>query len=224
MPGGGIIESLADVAYKVIADRIITLEIRPNEPVNESQLSKEMQMGRTPIREALRRLEGEYLVVTRPRKGSFAAPVDLTDLSEVSQIRQILEPVAAGMAAENLRPGQDEELRRYLVLLESLDSRSVDQNELMRFDLAVHRLIYGLAGSRHLEDTLLRYAHLSTRIWTLVLERRPLVTEHVLELGAIIDSILAKDAERARLLMGEHVRNFNNYVTGIVSGATPPRP
>jgi DNA-binding GntR family transcriptional regulator len=172
-----------------------------------------MQMGRTPIREALRRLEGEDLVVTQSRKGSFAAPINLTDLSEVSQIRQILEPVAAGMAAENLRPPQGDELRRYLDLLDSLNAGSVDQYELMRFDLAVHQVIYELCGNRHLMDTLLRYAHHSTRIWSMVLERRPLVIEHIKELGPIMESILSKDAQAARALMDVHVRSFNNSVT-----------
>lgn len=172
-------------------------------------------MGRTPIREALRRLEGEHLVVTQPRKGSFAAPVDFTDLLEVSQIRQALEPIAAEMAAGNLRPSQVEELRQYLTLLDSLDERTVDQNELMRVDLSVHRLIYRIAGARHLEDVLLKYSQLSTRIWSAVLERRPLITGHVTELVPIINAILAKDAGTARFLMDAHVRNFTKYVSSL---------
>jgi DNA-binding GntR family transcriptional regulator len=58
---GSADESLEDVAYRVIADRVITLGIRPNASINETQLSKEMQMGRTPIRAALRRLENDMV-------------------------------------------------------------------------------------------------------------------------------------------------------------------
>jgi DNA-binding GntR family transcriptional regulator len=96
-------ESLVDIAYRVISDRIVMLDIRPTESINESQLSTERQMGRTPIREALRRLENDRLVVTQPHKGSFAAPIDITDLSEIAQVLQLLGPVAAGLASKNLR-------------------------------------------------------------------------------------------------------------------------
>ncbi|BCT77660.1 GntR family transcriptional regulator [Sinomonas cyclohexanicum] len=209
-------ESLADLAYRVIADRLIMLDIRPNESINESQLSKEMQMGRTPIREALHRLEHERLVVTQPRKGSFAAPIDLTDLSEVGQVRQILEPVGARLAAESLREAQRPEVERYLGLVESIDEAKVDQGDLMRLDLAIHNVIYALTGNGHLEDTLRQYGHLSTRIWLLVLERRPLVVGHIRELAPILRAILAKDPERAGSLMDAHVRNFGRYIASVV--------
>ena len=209
-------ESLADLAYRVIADRLIMLDIRPNESINESQLSKEMQMGRTPIREALHRLEHERLVVTQPRKGSFAAPIDLTDLSEVGQVRQILEPVGARLAAESLREAQRPEVERYLGLVESIDEEKVDQGDLMRLDLAVHNVIYVLTGNGHLEDTLRQYGHLSTRIWLQVLERRPLVVGHIRELAPILRAILAKDPERAGSLMDAHVRNFGRYIASVV--------
>ncbi|MFJ4169896.1 GntR family transcriptional regulator [Paenarthrobacter sp. NPDC089714] len=203
---------MADLAYRVIADRIITLDIRPNEAINESQLSKEMQMGRTPIREALSKLESERLVVTQPRKGSFAAPINLTDLFEVAQIRQALEPLAAGLAAGNIRPDGANKLQELLPLLDSLDSRTVDQNELMRLNLAVHHLIYEIAGNVHLADTLVRYAHLSTRIWSQILERRPPVVEQTRELAGIARAIIAKDSALSQSLMDDHVHHFNEFV------------
>ena len=206
-----------DIAYRVISDRIVMLDIRPNESINESQLSKEMQMGRTPIREALRRLENDRLVVTQPRKGSFAAPIDITDLSEIAQVLQLLEPVAAGLAAKNLRSeAQRAEIEKHRGLLAGIESRFLDQNDLMRLDLAAHRTIHTLAGNKHLEHILLQYANLSTRVWLAVLERRPLVVEHITELADVLTAILAKDEDRATALMDEHVRSFSRYVASVV--------
>jgi DNA-binding GntR family transcriptional regulator len=192
------------------------LDIRPNDSINESQLSKEIQMGRTPIREALRRLENERLVVTQPRKGSFAAPIEITDLSEIGQVRQILEPTAARMAAQNIRPAQRDGLEQHLAFIDGVESRSVDQNDLIRRDLAVHRAIYSLAGNSHLEHILLQYANLSTRIWAVVLERRPLVIEHITELSGIIRAVLDQDPENAEALMDAHLRSFGQYLASIV--------
>ncbi|MFC9333482.1 GntR family transcriptional regulator [Arthrobacter sp. NPDC057009] len=198
-----------------MADRIITLDIRPNEAINESQLSKDMQMGRTPIREALGKLENDRLVVTKMRKGAFAAPVDASDFRQVSLIRHALEPVAAGLAAEHYHPGHAETLDQHLELLRSLRTRSLEQSELMRLHLAVHKLIYGLSMNRHLEDTLTRYAHLSIRLWSLLLERQPPVVERTLELAEILERIEANDSEQSRSLMDQHVRAFDNYLAGL---------
>ncbi|WP_413248744.1 GntR family transcriptional regulator [Sinomonas flava] len=200
----------------MIADRLIMLDIRPNESINESQLSKEMQMGRTPIREALHRLEHERLIVTQPRKGSFAAPIDITELSEVSQILQILEPVAAKLAAENLRDADRPEIERYLGLVESIGSREVDQNDLLRLDLAVHSAIFALVRNGHLEEILLRYGKLATRIWLAVLERRPLVVERITELAPILRAILARKPDEAASLMAAHVRDFSRHIANVV--------
>lgn len=172
-------------------------------------------MGRTPIREALGKLENDRLVVTQARKGAFAAPVDPGDFRQVSLIRHALEPVAAGLAAENYHPGHAGTLNQHLELLQSVKNRSLEQSELMRLNLAVHKYIYGLSMNRHLEDTLSRYAHLSVRIWSLLLERQPPVVERTLELAAILERIGANDNEQSRRLMDQHVRAFDDYLAGL---------
>ena len=185
------------------------MEIRPNEAINESRLSKDMQMGRTPIREALAKLENDRLVVTHARKGAFAAPVDPVDFRQISLIRQALEPVAAGLAAENFGPQHADDLRQYLKLLRSLADRPLEQSELMRLHLAVHKCIYGLSMNSHLEDTLLRYAHLSVRIWSLLLERQPPAVEQTLELAAVLERIDVPQRHVELAVVGgvEHVRH-----------------
>jgi DNA-binding GntR family transcriptional regulator len=205
-------ESLSDVAYRVIADRLIMLGIRPSESINETQLSKEMQMGRTPIREALRRLEGDHLIVSHARKGAYAAPIDLADLEEIAQLKQALEPLAAGMAARLADANARKTFEKYLDIISSLNPRTVEQSDLMRLDLAIHQLIYRSAGNRHLEETLIRYVNLWTRILGLLLERRPLILEQLQELGAVVAAILDKDDAKAAARMRGHLNSLNQYL------------
>ena len=101
--------SLADKAYVAIRDRLIMLDIRPGEPIDDSELARELGVGRTPVREALKRLEGDRLVVSFSRRGTFATGMDIADLAHISDIRAQLEPLAARRAAERAsRPARAE--------------------------------------------------------------------------------------------------------------------
>src|SRR5919202_5675571 len=96
---GGTPPSLAERAYEAIRDRLILLDIRPGEPLNDDALAQELGTGRTPVREALKKRENDRLVVAYPRRGTFATPVDITDLAYIQEIRRQLEPVVAARAA-----------------------------------------------------------------------------------------------------------------------------
>jgi hypothetical protein len=88
--------SMADRAYAVIMDRLIMLDIRPNDPIDDGALAQELGIGRTPVREALKRLETDRLVVAYARRGTFATGVDIADLAGISEIRAQLEPWPPG--------------------------------------------------------------------------------------------------------------------------------
>ena len=104
-------KSLADVAYASIRDRLLMLDIKPGDLLNDEVLSKDLGVGRTPVREALKRLELDRLVVTYPRRGTFATRVEVTDLAFISEIRAQLEPLAASRAARVASPATRERLR-----------------------------------------------------------------------------------------------------------------
>ncbi|MBA4102924.1 MAG: GntR family transcriptional regulator, partial [Arthrobacter sp.] len=76
--------SQAEAAYRQLRDKLIMLEIRPGEPINEGQVAAELGLGRTPVREAIKRLEVDHLVISYPRRGTFATNVDFTELADVS--------------------------------------------------------------------------------------------------------------------------------------------
>lgn len=82
--------SLAELAYRAIQDRLVRLDIRPGAPINEEELCLRLGMGRTPVREALKRLEHERLVVAYPRRGTFATEINVTDLRHISEVRELL--------------------------------------------------------------------------------------------------------------------------------------
>src|SRR5262252_3544320 len=198
--------SLADKAYVAIRDRLIMLDIRPGEPIDDSELARELGVGRTPVREALKRLEGDRLVVSFPRRGTFATGMDIADLAHISDIRAQLEPLAARRAAEHAsRPSRTEEL----------DVIQADGPDLMRWDLTVHRAIYRAAGNPHLEDVLIRYGNLATRIFCLFLDRLPNVDEHVGEHAALLRAIAEGDADRADGLAREHVLGFERAIRAV---------
>src|SRR3954463_8280540 len=111
-PAGGAPfgELLADRAYTALRDQIVTLAIPPGAPINEDALGRSLQMGRTPVREAIKRLALENLVTVFPRRGTFASEINITDLAHVSDVRVQLEGHAAHRAAQRATAAQRVEL------------------------------------------------------------------------------------------------------------------
>lgn len=208
--------SFADRAYLAIRDKLIMLDIRPNDAIVESELAAELQFGRTPVREALKRLEADRLVVSYPRRGTFATGVDVADLRHISQIRVNLEPVASRTAAEAASPVTRERLLKLADDTDALDVAGIDRNELMRWDLLVHRAIYRAAGNPHLEDVLVRYDNLATRIFCLFLDRLPTVAKHVGEHTELLRTIAGGDGDAAAEIALQHVIGFEESVRAIV--------
>src|ERR687886_63204 len=91
-----------------------------------------LAVGRTPVREALKRLEGDRLVVSFPRRGTFATGMDITDLAHISEIRVQLEPLAARRAAERAPREVRAELDELATQIKDLSVTTADRNELMR--------------------------------------------------------------------------------------------
>jgi DNA-binding GntR family transcriptional regulator len=208
--------SLAERAYVAIRDQLIMLDIRPGEPIDDDELARALSVGRTPVREALKRLEVDRLVVSFPRRGTFATGMDISDLAHISEIRAQLEPLAARRAAERATRTERAELSDLAVSIQEMDVAQVDRTELMRCDLAVHRAIYRVAGNPHLEDVLIRYDNLATRIFCLFLDRLPNVDEHVGEHVELLRSIAEGAAERADALAREHVTGFETAIRAVI--------
>ncbi|MFI9803748.1 GntR family transcriptional regulator [Streptomyces sp. NPDC052301] len=206
-------ETLADQAYRSISDRLVTLRIRPGEPINDERIAAELGFGRTPVREALKRLEHERLIVSYPRRGTFATEVHIADLGHISEVRQQLEPLAAALAAE--RAGEDDRavLSR---LLDRLSDTSEGGTDLIRLDMTVHRAIYAATRNPYLEDTLIRYDNLATRIWCLFLDRLPGLAGHVHEHGPLLRAVVDRDVEKARALAASHVEGFAAAIRGVI--------
>jgi DNA-binding GntR family transcriptional regulator len=208
--------SLADRAYVAIRDQLIMLDIRPNEPIDDDELARDLGVGRTPVREALKRLEGDRLVVSFPRRGTFATGVDITDLAHISEIRVQLEPLAARRAAERSVRAVRDELGALAGTIEALDVAALDRTELMRWDLTVHRAFYRAAGNPHLEDALVRYDNLATRIFCLFLDRLSTVDAHVAEHVDLLRAIAAGEADRAEQLARDHVTGFETAIRAVI--------
>ncbi len=208
--------SLADQAYEGIRDRLVMLDIRPGDPLNDDALAQELGTGRTPVREALKRLEGDRLVIAYPRRGTFATAVDITDLAHISDIRAQLEPLAASRAAENASAATRARLADIAEDVAGLEARVRDRRELLRRDVQVHREIYRAAGNPYLEDILVRQDNLATRIWCLFIDRIPAIAGHVGEHVALLEAIVEGDAEKAGRLALEHVVGFERAVRAVL--------
>src|ERR1700742_1306821 len=141
---------LADRAYTELRDRLVTLRIAPGEPIDVDLLGGELGIGRTPVREAIKRLALEKLVTVYPRRGTFASEINITDLAYVSDVRVQLEGLAAERAAQHATPAQRAEAEQLIAELQR-SRGSDDTAALMELDTRVHRFLYRAAGNPFLE-------------------------------------------------------------------------
>jgi DNA-binding GntR family transcriptional regulator len=209
-------ESLADRAYREIRDMLVMLDIAPGSPINEDQLGTSLGIGRTPVREALKRLSTERLVMAYPRRGTFATDVNITDLAHISEVRTHLEPIAARNAAARATPAERAVLQSLRDELEQPVAQPRSARDLMHIDLRIHRSLYAAVHNPYLEDTLVRYDNLANRIWCLFIDRLPDLAAHIEEHSPLLEAVIAGEAERAAELAGRHVIHFEAEIRALI--------
>lgn len=207
--------SLSDRAYREIRDRIINLELEPGSPLAEDELMAALALGRTPVREAIKRLELESLVTIFPRRGTFVSEIQMTDLAAISEIRKEIEGYAALLAASRFDAASDgQELGDLLARLARLSGDDVEA--MMNLDADVHRFIYRVAGNRYLEETLTRYFNLSFRIWRLSMRTKPGIAFSVAEHSRLLAAIGERDSGAAREVARQHVSDFEQEMRAVL--------
>ena len=206
---------LADRAYVAIRDRILTLQLPPGMPIDEDALIRELGVGRTPIREAIKRLALEDLVTIYPRRGTFVSDINITDLAQISDLRIQLEGHAAFRAAQRITAADKEEADRLIAALEDV-AASAEREPFMQIDASIHRFVHRCSRNSYLAATAERYLNLSLRIWHVVLDRLPHLDESVLEHRELLQAIRDGDADRARQLAADHVATFEREIREVL--------
>jgi DNA-binding GntR family transcriptional regulator len=157
-------------AYRTLLEDIVTLRLGPGDVLADDALRRRLGLGRTPIREALQRLASQRLVVIIPRKGVVVSDINITDLSEIYEVRAPLEGVAARLAAE--RNGGRELPAAVSADLDEI-ARASDFLELIALDYRLHRAVHVLACNSYLLSTLDWYLALADRLVLAVSRRLP---------------------------------------------------
>ena len=207
---------MADRAYAEMRDRIVTLRIPPGSPIDEDALGKELEMGRTPVREAIKRLSLENLVTVFPRRGTFASEINITDLAHIADVRVQLERHAAYRAAERIGAAQHERARG--AARRARPQRPMaDARDLVGLDTRVHRFVYQCADNPYLEETLGPLpqplaAHLAPG------HRPPAATfrRGCTSTATLLTAIRDGEADRARTIAGDHVITFEREIRSVL--------
>ncbi len=162
--GGQGEQSLTDKAYKAIEELIVTLQLAPGSLLSESVLAKQLDIGRTPIREALQRLAREGLVVILPRRGILVSDINVRTHLDLLEVRREIERLMARSAAARC---STDERQAFADIARGME-RSAKHNEdiaFMRLDNELNQLIAAGARNEFARKTMGLMAGLSRRFW-----------------------------------------------------------
>jgi len=203
---------LRDVVFETLRDAIITQVLKPGERLMEIQLADEMGVSRTPVREAIRKLELEGLVVMVPRKGAYVAGVSMKDIHEVYEVRSALEMLAVTLAAERITEEELDALERQ-VLRESEEEDkqdSSDLNNIVYIDSSFHDIIYQAAHNQRLVQFVNILQEQLQRFRAASLSRPGRSKTALEEHKQIVEALSERNGELAAKLAREHIENAEN--------------
>ncbi len=203
--------ALRSEVYDAIRRAVVTNVLKPGERVNEAEIARQMQISRAPIREALRQLEQEGLLVSRPRRGTFVVSLSRTDVEEVYTLRADLECRAIRRAMEHLTPAL---CRTLEALIEEMEAagRASDVTRLLEADIAFHRAIVDAAGWHRLRriweglhpQTLTTYTLTTLTDWPL--------SCHADRHRPIVQALLGGDSSAAARAIQDHILEVSEQV------------
>ncbi len=200
-------------AYELIREKITTLELEPGSSIDESKLAQELDIGLTPVREALKLLLHEHLVEAPPR-GLYVTDIKVEELKKISNIRLLLEPYTA---REAVKHATDDDL----VILEALCREQAEvpkdePRELFEVDHKFHHALARAADNKYLAQILEQFYGLSQRLWFMALPHLGFLPDAVETHLEMVEAIKTGNGDRAAEIMREHIQDFYDKVFKIL--------
>ncbi len=199
-------QPLRDVIFETLRKAIVTGEIKPGERLMEVSLANQMGVSRTPVREAIRRLEAEGLVTMTPRKGTHVSQLSVKDIMDVLEVRVVLDKLATDLAAKRIQPSQIKALetvhKQYIACLEKDNIEGA-----IRKDVEFHDIIYAASGNPRLVAVA---GSLREHIYRfrVIYMKDSIIAENVLhEHEQILEALRNAKNDEASNLAEEHIRN-----------------
>ena len=207
---------LRDVVFNTLRKAILKGDLKPGERLMEIALAEKLGVSRTPIREAIRKLELEGLVVMAPRKGAKVASITERDLNDVLEVRKGMEELAIRLACERITPEQLDELDKVeKKFLNLIDSENL--TELAEVDVEFHDVIYAATNNKRLIQLL---NNLREQMYRYRLEyvkdaraHSILISEH----NDIIDKLSKKDEENTKIVIRQHITNQEKGIIRLLN-------
>ena len=210
--------SLADRAYVRLREEIITAALAPGTLLREEELTGRLQLGRTPVREAIQRLRREGYVTILPRRGTLVSEISITDLAAIYEVRTRVESWGARLAAERAGAADRREAEELIGELEAVAAD--DYEALLRTDRRIHRFAYRCAKNPFLAETLDHYHNLSLRILHVAMRRYPALTPRlddvVHDQRALLEAIIRGEGDAAERVAAAHISTFERAIRGVI--------
>jgi len=201
-------KTLSSVAYDRILDWIQNYLYKPGDPLVESELSKKLKISRTPVREALQRLEREHIVEIRKGMGTFVAQVTLDEIRHIFELREVVEGMMCRLACrKNIDSSELVKINDSFARAKGQKDREKRLNRLQDLGQRLHGFVIDVCDNhrmvairRSISHQVHYHQYVSRTIPIFIEESAP---EH----EAILDALLSKDPERAESAMRDHLRN-----------------
>lgn len=206
---------LRELVFESIREAIIGGQLPPGERLMEIQLAEEMGVSRTPVREAIRKLELEGLVVMIPRKGAYVSGLSMKDISDVFEIRSALEGLAAELASERATEEELENMERHLVrIAEGIEKGDI--TSVVEVDTDFHGMLYTASRNQWLGQIINNLREQIQRFRQTSLSYPGRMRVALEEHRRIVEAISSRDPELARKLAAEHIENAENSLMDAI--------
>jgi DNA-binding GntR family transcriptional regulator len=202
--------SLAEHVRRQLRADIFNMVLKPGQPLIENDIARRFEISRTPVREAIKGLEAEGLVVSYPGRGSQVSEISMKDQLEALELRELVEPYVARKAAANCPEETREQICSMLDSLAINPEQPQDLTERIEFDLKLHDLILRAAGNETIRSIILDMHYRVRRTYSILKRYKITKEEHCL----ILEAILNQNEEQAEALMREHIRGIR---VGLIS-------
>lgn len=198
---------LREVVAETLREAIVNGTLKPGERLMEIQLAEELGVSRTPVREAIRKLELEGFVVMIPRRGTYVADLSIKDINEVFEIRTALDVLAAGLAVERITEEELEQMERMLVEIGELIENQADIEQIVEVDSQFHDVLYRASRNDRLVGIINNLREQFTRFRSISIQYPGRMKKSVEEHKELVEAIASRDTDRAQQIAREHMEN-----------------